>query len=336
MNELQGKTVLVTGATGLIGSHLVGRLLNENVRVVAIGRSEEKLKTIFKDSLGNDHFHYVVGNIAEKIPDEVKSVDLIFHAASPISGQEIRNVPVDVIEANLAGIKSCLEYLRKQKSEKGVNGRLIVFSSVTVYGNNSGDDITVDETDTCIAEALEADAAVYSESKRMIEVISGAYFKQYDVDSVIVRIGYVYGFAESRPNTAFYEFINKAIRGEDIVLNNSGIARRDNIYVSDVVDALILLAAKGKAGEVYNISSFGEKGNFKAIDEIAEIISSSVNAQTGKNVQVIRRQSNDKRNPGVLVDNHKLKSLGWELKMDINEGVMQIVQRYLGMQNMDK
>ena len=207
---------------------------------------------------------------------------------------------------------------------------------MTVYGNNSGDDITVDETDTCIAEALEADAAVYSESKRMIEVISGAYFKQYDVDSVIVRIGYVYGFAESRPNTAFYEFINKAIRGEDIVLNNSGIARRDNIYVSDVVDALILLAAKGKAGEVYNISSFGEKGNFKAIDEIAEIISSSVNAQTGKNVQVIRRQSNDKRNPGVLVDNHKLKSLGWELKMDINEGVMQIVQRYLGMQNMDK
>lgn len=336
MNELQGKTVLVTGATGLIGSHLVGRLLNENVRVVAIGRSEEKLKTIFKDSLGNDHFHYVVGNIAEKIPDEVKSVDLIFHAASPISGQEIRNVPVDVIEANLSGTKSCLEYLRKQKSEKGVNGRLIVFSSVTVYGNNSGDDITVDETDTCIAEALEADTAVYSESKRMIEVISRAYFKQYDVDSVIVRIGYVYGFAESRPNTAFYEFINKAIRGEDIVLNNSGIARRDNIYVSDVVDALILLAAKGKAGEVYNISSFGEKGHFKAIDEIAEIISSSVNAQTGKNVQVIRRQSTDKRNPGVLVDNHKLKSLGWELKMDINEGVMQIVQRYLEMQNMDK
>lgn len=336
MNELQDKTVLVTGATGLIGSHLVGRLLNENVRVVAIGRSEEKLKTVFKDSLSNDHFHYVVGNIVEKIPDEVKAVDLIFHAASPISGQEIRNVPVDVIEANLSGIKSCLEYLRKQKSEKGISGRLIVFSSVTVYGNNLEDDIAVDETDTCIAEALEADTAVYSESKRMIEVMSRAYCKQYNVDSVIVRIGYVYGFAESRPNTAFYEFIDKAIRGEDIVLNNSGIARRDNIYVSDVVDALIILSTKGKAGEVYNISSFGEKGHFKAIDEIAEIISSSVNALTGKNVQVIRRQWTDKRNPGVLVDNYKLKSLGWELKMDINEGVMQIVQRYLGIQNTDK
>lgn len=336
MNKIANKVVLVTGATGLIGSNLVERLLKEKAKVIIQGRNEEKIRSVFYQYLSDINFSYKVANISEGIAENIDYVDYIFHAASPISGQEIRNVPVDVIEANLAGIKSCLEYLRKQKSEKGVNGRLIVFSSVTVYGNNSGDDITVDETDTCIAEALEADAAVYSESKRMIEVISGAYFKQYDVDSVIVRIGYVYGFAESRPNTAFYEFINKAIRGEDIVLNNSGIARRDNIYVSDVVDALILLAAKGKAGEVYNISSFGEKGNFKAIDEIAEIISSSVNAQTGKNVQVIRRQSNDKRNPGVLVDNHKLKSLGWELKMDINEGVMQIVQRYLGMQNMDK
>jgi nucleoside-diphosphate-sugar epimerase len=336
MNELQGKTVLVTGATGLIGSHLVERLLDENAKVVAIGRSEEKLRTVFKDSLCNNNFHYVVGNIAKKIPDEIKSADLIFHAASPISGQEIRNMPVDVIEANLMGIQNCLEYLRWQKSEKGVSGRLIVFSSVTVYGNNSEDDIKIDETDTCIAEALEADTAVYSESKRMMEVISRAYFKQYDVDSVIVRISYVYGFAEHQPNTAFYEFINKAIRGEDIVLNNSGIARRDNIYITDVVDALILLATKGKAGEAYNISSFGEKGNFKAIDEIAEIISSSVNAKTGKNVQVIRPQCADKRNPSVLVDNQKLKSLGWRLKVDINEGVMQTVQRYLEIQNMDK
>lgn len=335
MNELQGKTVLVTGATGLIGSNLVEKLLNEKANVVVIGRSEEKITAVFKDKLDHDGFSYLVGNIADKIPDEVKTVDFIFHAASPIAGQEIRAVPVNVIEANLKGIQNCLEYLRQQK-EKGSEGRLIVFSSVTVYGNHSEDDITVDETNTCIAEALEADTAVYSESKRMIEVISRAYFKQYDIDSVIVRIGYVYGFAESQPNTAFYEFINKAIRGEDIVLNNSGIARRDNIYVSDVIDALIILAVKGKKGEVYNISSYGEKGNFIAIDEIAEVISSNVNAQTGKNVRVIRRQCADKRNPGVLVDNQKLKSLGWELKVDINEGVMQTVQRYLEIQNKDK
>ena len=100
----------------------------------------------------------------------------------------------------------------------------------------------------------------------MVEVIAQAYYRQYDIDSVIVRISYVYGYTKQHPNTAFYEFIEKAVKGEDIILNNSGMARRDNIYISDVINALLILCMKGEAGEIYNVSSAGEKVNFTGID----------------------------------------------------------------------
>lgn len=333
MNDLRDKTALVTGATGLIGSNLVERLLKEGARVIAIGRNEKKMKTIFEDKLDNTNFSYMAADISEKIPGKAGRVDFIFHAASPIAGQEIRELPINVIEANLSGIKNCLEYLRCQKEKGGVTGRLIVFSSITVYGNEILENLfpegkLVTEYDTRIADSLDSVSAPYSESKRMAEVIAQAYYRQYGIDSVIVRIGYVYGYTKQYPNTAFYEFIGKAVRGENIILNHSGMARRDNIYISDVINALILLCMKGEAGEVYNVSSAGEKGNFKAIDEMAALIASSANCY-GKHVNVIKVQKDEKRIQGVVVDNRKLKALGWSLEVNIEEGILQTVQNYL-------
>jgi len=331
--NLRNKTALITGATGLIGSNLAERLLTEGAKVIAVGRNEKKLRTVFEDKLDHINFSYVVADISKKISYEAGRVDFIFHAASPVAGQEIRDLPVDVIEANLSGIKNCLEYLVCQKEKSGFSGRLIVFSSVTVYGgpfskNRFEKGKSVTENDAYTADSLNPASVPYSESKRMVEVIAQAYYRQYGIDSVIARIGYVYGYTKQCPDTAVYEFIGKAVRGEDIILNNSGMARRDNIYISDVVNALIILCMKGEAGEVYNVSSAGEKGNFKAIDEIAALIASSVNSR-GNNIKVIKRRKNERRKQGVVVDNHKLKALGWALEVGIEEGLRQTLWHYL-------
>ncbi|WP_394886629.1 NAD-dependent epimerase/dehydratase family protein [Clostridium butyricum] len=331
MKSLSGKVVVITGATGLIGSHLVDELLNENAKVIAIGRNEEKIRAAFKQKLDNENFSYLVCDIADGVSEQLGVVDLIFHAASPISGEDIKSKPVNVIDANLVGTRNCLEYLKKQKEKSKINGRMIVFSSATVYGNNEQRDNMVSEVDTYIADSLNSDNSPYSESKRMIEVIAHAYNKQYGVDSVIARIGYVYGFSKNKPNTAFYEFIGKAISGENIVLNNSGMSRRDNIYVSDVVSALIFLSTKGKTGEAYNISSSGEKDNFKAIDEIAEIIANSVNELNGNNnIKVVVKQNDGDRKPGIILNNNKLKALGWSIDKSIYNGVKETIKNYIG------
>lgn len=317
MNDFKNKRVLITGASGLIGRHLTEKFLALGANVVVLGRNREKLEKVFCDQLSSGNLTCVEGNVAWAFPEMNESLDYIFHAASPISGVEIKIKPVDVISANIDGTKNCLEYLKMQG-----HGRMIVFSSATAYGNFSlSQDIIVKEEMTDRADALHTPNTPYSESKRMAEVLAHAYGVQYGVESVIVRIGYVYGYSNPMPNTAFYEFIGKAIRGEDIVLNNSGMGRRDNIYVRDVVEGLITVALKGTCGEAYNLSSNGELGNFAAIDEIAIIISEEANRILGSNIKAQIKPLNEARKPGMKMDNTKAKELGWSVSFSIREGI---------------
>ncbi|MBR3834621.1 MAG: NAD(P)-dependent oxidoreductase [Lachnospiraceae bacterium] len=323
-------SVLVTGATGLIGSALVDSLVCIGANVTICGRNEEKIKLIFKKEISENRIKYIVTNVSSGLPEIDDDFDFIFHAASPISGAEIKLNPVDTIEANLSGCRSCLEYLRKQQLKKGKKGRLIVFSSATVYGNHFSEDYIASEEKTNDTDTLDSDNAPYSESKRMIEVLSRAYYKQYEVDSVIVRIGYVYGYSKSMPNTAFYEFIKKAINGEKITLNNSGMGRRDNIYVEDVVDGLMTVAVHGVSGEAYNISSGNDMGNFSAIDEIADVIAKcayELNINEHSSAEV--KPMTEPRKPGLILDNSKIKELGWCVKTELKEGIMSTIKLYI-------
>ena len=322
------KRVLVTGATGLIGSHLVNELINLGAYVVTYGRNEDKIRETFCEHIEKDNFNFEIGDISTGLQENIGEFDFIFHAASPIAGSEIKENPVDVISANLVGTTSCLEYLKNQRSNAGKRGRLVVFSSATVYGNCINEDMNVTEAETTISDSLDAANSPYSESKRMIEVLAKSYVKQYDVDSVIVRIGWVYGYTKKQPNTAFYEFINNAIAGQDICMNNSGMSRRDNIYIDDVVSGILTVAAKGERGESYNISSNNDKDNFKAIDEIAQIIALKANEILDANITVKFKQISDTRKPGVRMDNQKTKALGWSINTSIYEGIEKTIRYY--------
>lgn len=324
----ENKTVLVTGATGLIGSHIIERLMRlDNVRVIALSRSEEKLKIGFSKYLNNSHFRIIAGNVQENLEIDEK-VDYIFHAASPMEGKVIRNKPLDVINPNIQGTINCLELLKKQKEKKEISGRMILFSSVTVYGNATKEDVVVTEEDTNITEKLEALSAPYSQSKRMSEVIALAYYRQFEIDVVIGRFSTVYGYTRFIPDTAFFEFIKKGIAHENIILNSAGLPRRDNIYIDDAVEAALLIGKVGKSGESYNISSNGDLGNYVAVDEIANMVAEIVNSDSdADDIQVIFRNENDnKRGYGIKLDNNKLKKLGWCPTISLTEGIQRTLR----------
>ncbi len=330
MNDFSGKTVLVTGATGLIGSNIVDRFMAiGDVKVIALARNKEKLEKGFSDYIGNKNFDMVIQDICTPInlAKNIK-VDYIFHAAGEMTGEVINNRPLEVIDANLTGTRNCLDLLHEQK-KAGHDGRLVLFSSVTVYGNNSNTDRTVKEKDTDIAGTLDVPYAAYAETKRMSEVLALSYCRQHDIDVVIARLSTVYGYTRFPPNTAFYEFIKKVQNNEDIVLKSSGLPRRDNIYIDDAVNGMLLICKKGAKGEAYNISSNGDLGNFAAVDEIAETVAKVANEMYGKNVKVqYENQSTKPRGAGVKLDNAKLKRLGFTVKLSLEKRIIETIRRY--------
>ena len=323
MKAYENSTVLITGATGLIGSHIVDALMNmNNVRVIALSRSEAKLKKGFAQYLDKPNFRIIAKDVTELL-EVNERVDYIFHAAGPMEGKIIKNKPIDVINPNIVGTINCLELLKKQETVNGTKGRFVLFSSVTVYGNNTDNDLRVQESDTKVTEELESGGAPYSQSKRMSEVITRAYCRQYEMDAVIGRFSTVYGCTRFLPDTAFFEFVKKGIAGENIVLNSSALPRRDNIYVDDAILGILTVGARGETGEAYNISSNGELNNFASVDEIAQNVAEIVNKINLNNHIEVIFKSNETfvKKPGLMLDNSKLKRLGWRIKVSLNEGI---------------
>lgn len=321
--DFSNKTVLVTGATGLIGSHIVDTLMNfSGVKVIASVRNRMKLEQMFSNYIGKENFSYIVHDISTSEIAINETIDYIFHTAGPISGNIINHQPVDVISPNLDGLKNCLDFLRKQQK-----GRLVLFSSATIYSRALQSDTIVSEDDTTITDSLNNPQAMYSQTKRMCELLGKAYMKQYGVDVVIARIAYVYGYTKAFPDTAFYQFITKAIAGENIQLNAASFVNRDNIYIQDAVSGLLQICLYGKCGETYNVSSGGELGNYTSIDVIAKHIARAVNQQLHSNVGVNYLHP-DKINclPGIVLDNNKLKKLGWCLETEISRGIDEVVK----------
>jgi nucleoside-diphosphate-sugar epimerase len=317
MNTFEGKRILVTGSTGLIGYNLVCRLLNEGAFIFATGRSMKKLYATFDDIPQKDHIKLIEHDASKPIPQEVCGIDYIFHAAGPMERNIVMNRPVDVILPNIIGTINCMEFLKEQEKLTGRKGRIVIFSSVTVYSNPTNVDFVATEDITNFTTSLDNPSACYSESKRMSEVIARSYVKQYGVNAVIARFSTVYGPTKNIPETAFYEFVRKSIKGEDIIINSNAIPRRDNIYIDDVIEGLLIISQFGQKGESYNISSNGDLNNYAAVDEIAQII--ALKSKNGSSV--FYREKTDTPKRGLKLDNAKLKSLGWNMSVDMEKGI---------------
>lgn len=318
---LQGKTVMVTGATGLLGSNLTHALMSiEDVTVIAISRSLKKLQECFNRYDYHKGFMQFEHDVVNEFKLDIPPIDYLFHAAGSQERSVILNYPMQVINANIQGTIHCLDFLKNQQDKSGHAGRLILFSSVTIYGNNTNHDLEVSEQDTCLTNSLESLGAPYSASKRLSEVICHSYFKEHLIDYVIARLSTIYGDTLQKTNTAFFEFISNAIQGNNLTVNADNLPRRDNLFIDDAVAGLLMIASMGKVGEAYNISSNGDLGNYIAVDEIAKIISEQANKIFGTNI-ILEINTQSKRLSGLRLNNAKLKKLGWMVRTDIADGI---------------
>ncbi|MCD7757635.1 MAG: NAD-dependent epimerase/dehydratase family protein [Clostridiales bacterium] len=316
---LQGSTILITGATGLLGAQTVKALLCLNrtrgtgIRVLAWVRSRSKAQKVFGSLLELDELQLVVGDITDR-PALPKAVDYIIHTASATSSRYFVTHPVETIATALDGTRNLLELAR----EKQVKGFLYL-SSLEVYGTPDGGKDTISEEDYGYIDPLSVRSS-YSEGKRLVECLCASYADEYQVPVKIARLSQTFGAGvEYNDGRVFAEFARCAIEGRDIVLHTQGRTVRSYCYTRDAISAFFTVLLYGEQGQAYNVTN---RDTACSIREMAELVC-SLYPQQGIRVRVDIPEDVAALgyNPEMVIrlDSSRLEALGWRPTVDLAE-----------------
>lgn len=313
---LRNKTVLVTGATGLIGSQLVMSLLNANaeknldLKVIAVVRNKQKAEKIFKYA-DDKSLEFIVQDILKPFNIE-STVDYIVHGASMTGSKDFVDYPVETIKTAIQGTENILE-LAKEKSIDG----MVYLSSLEVYGvvDFSIDKVTEDMFGTIDPMSVRSS---YSEGKRMVECLCSSYASEYKIPIKVARLCQTFGAGVNySDNRVFAQFARSIIEGKDIVLKTDGSTERNYCYIRDAIAGILTLLLNGESGQAYNIAN---KDTLISIRGMAEMLIEKYLESGSKLVFDIAEDATKLGyNPKVKMnlDTQKIEKLGWKAEVGL-------------------
>lgn len=313
--KLKGKTVLITGASGMVGSYMLYVLLKLNdklgygIKVIAMVRNPKKLPA---EVTGRDDVKIVVHDVTEKYESDEK-LDYIVHAASPASPLIMQNQPVETIAANTIGTFNTL-MLAKDHNADGY----IFISSREIYGQpGEGQEFFYEDTYGFVDQLNPR--SCYSEGKKAAETMCASFKAEYGLNVKIARLAHTYG-----PGMSIYDgrvqadFLKNIVHNEDIVLKSTGAAVRTYTYISDATVGMFKILLDSD-DIVYNI---GNENCKVSIRELAEIMVDIYPERGLKLVFDIPEGGTKGTAPYTLgiLNSGKLRALGWEPKYSVKEG----------------
>lgn len=313
MSVFDGKTILVTGATGLIGKLCVKSLLNSgyNTQVIALVRDEEKAKNIFGES---KRLTYLVQDINQRI-NTTRRVDYIIHAASTTSSKDFVEKPVETIYTAINGSRNILEFAKNKRLEG-----MVYLSSLEIYGVNEKENIK--EEDYGYIDILNPRSS-YSESKKMVETMCISYGTEYGVPVKIARLAQTFGAGVSiSDNRVFAQFAKAIINKENIILHTKGETKRNYCYTTDAVRGIFTILTKGENNNAYNVAN---ENSYCSISEMAHLLENEYTKVEYKIDEINRGY-----NPTVKIalNTEKLNALGWEAKVNLKEMFDRLIMNF--------
>nr|WP_300804942.1 NAD-dependent epimerase/dehydratase family protein [uncultured Acetatifactor sp.] len=322
---LRGKSIFLSGATGLIGSFLVDAVMLRNRElppedrcgILAVGRSLAAAEKRFRSWQGDPAFSFLehdVGKPLEALPWEP---DYWIHAASTSHHLAFSTEPIDTILVNVLGTRNLLE-----RASRREGGRFLLLSSGEIYGENRGD---VDWFTEEYCGNLDCNTlrAGYPEGKRVSESLCQAYASQTGIETTIIRLPRCYGPSmQMKDSKAAAQFIKKGILGENVVLKSKGEQLFSFTHVADAVCGMLWVLLRGESGQAYNL---GDKRSDITLKDLAGLVAKHSGAEVVFDLpsDIERRGYSTARK--ALLDGSKLKRLGWEARYDIASGICETI-----------
>jgi len=324
-DKLRNSSVLISGATGLIGSFLVDVIMHQNkveelkCKVYALGRTEEKAKARFGYCYESEWFQFIPYDINKPfVRDDIGDIDYVLHLASNTHPVAYATDPIGTITTNIIGTQNMLDFAHAHHAK-----RCAFASSNEVYGENRGDVEKFDER-YCGYIDCNTMRAGYPESKRCGEALCQAYIKQKGMDIVIPRLTRSYGPTMLMSDTkAISQFIRKAIAGEDIVLKSGGTQYYSYTYMADAVSGLLYVLLLGENGEAYNIA---DDASDIMLKDLAATIAGAVGRKVVFEIPDAVESAGYSKATKARLESRKLQTLGWKAMYNISEGIDKTIQ----------
>lgn len=324
IKKLYGKTILITGGSGLICSCVCDIIYylnthdDANIRIIHAARTHEEPADRFPHMKeGPDYgFVYYDATKAEGIDVEA---DYIIHAASNANPAAYVAEPVETMAANFIGLNNLLSMAVKKGTK-----RVLYISSSEVYGQKDSMEPYF-ENDYGYLDILNQRAS-YPSSKRASETLCVAYSMEFGMDTVIARPGHIYGPGVTPfDNRATAQFTRNAVKGEDIVMKSAGSQLRSYCYSLDCATALLAILLSGESQNAYNISN---PNSIITISQIAKCIADAA----GTNLTYENPDDAEAAGYNLMsnssLDSKKLESLGWAAEFSPEEGADRCIRFY--------
>lgn len=293
--------ILITGGSGFIATPLIKHLLEKGYGI--------KVIDIKKPDITHKSLEFVNKSILSNITKDIKGCDAVFHFAALLGVDNSDKRPLDTMKINLEGSVNVF----KSAIDAGVK-RIVYSSSSEVYGEPR--ELPIRE------DSVKGPVSTYGVSKLASEIYAKAYNQEFGTDIKIVRFFNVYGPGQQE-NWVVPIFISKALRNESIKVFGNGNQTRCFTYVEDVADGVSKVFEKGGSGEIYNIGNNQPTTILELAQTIKELTGSKseiIKAGFGKETRLKEREIEYR-----IPDISKIKSLGWQPRTMIKEGIRKIL-----------
>jgi len=318
IKKLFGKSILITGATGLIGSFISDVIFyaNENydanIDVYILARSEERLRTRFSSHVSDSRCHIIIQDVTIPINNNYK-YDYIVHAAGDGYPEAFRVRPVETMTPALLGTYHLLENARINEA-----GRFLYISSGEVYGKVIGEAHAFLEDECGNIDSMNA-RSCYPLAKRAAESLCASFHEEYGVDTVVARLGHTYGpGSATNDNRATAQFINSALAGNDIVLYSEGKQLRSYTYVADTVSAILTIMINGTPSTAYNVANSKSR---ITISDFANILAKKAEVICRIKLPDVDEIKELTPIEYAVLDSGRLEALGWKGRYEAAEGI---------------